>query len=39
MRVRCGLAALLLALALLVPAAEAVPRWGWLGVRIRDLSE
>ena len=31
---------LLLALALLVPAvAEAATRWGWLGVRIRDLSE
>jgi serine protease Do len=38
--VRRVLAALLLALALLVPAvAEAATRWGWLGVRIRDLSE
>ncbi len=37
---RRGLAALLLALAVLVPAvAEAATRWGWLGVRIRDLSE
>jgi serine protease Do len=32
---RLAAAALLLAAAL----AEAVPRWGWLGVRIRDLSE
>jgi len=32
-------AALLLATALLAPAAEAATRWGWLGVRIRDLSE
>ena len=32
-------AALLLAAALLAPAAEAATRWGWLGVRIRDLSE
>ena len=31
--------ALLLAAALLAPAAEAATRWGWLGVRIRDLSE
>ena len=30
---------LLLALALLAPPAEATPRWAWLGVRIRDLSE
>jgi serine protease Do len=38
--VRRGLPALLLALALLVPAvAETAARWGWLGVRIRDLSE
>ena len=33
------MAALLLAAALLAPAAEATTRWGWLGVRIRDLSE
>lgn len=34
------LAALALLLAALVPAAaDATPRWGWLGVRIRDLSE
>jgi serine protease Do len=33
------MATLLLALALLAPAAEAATRWGWLGVRIRDLSE
>jgi len=32
-------AALLLAAALLAPAGEAAARWGWLGVRIRDLSE
>ena len=32
-------AALLLAAALLAPAGEAATRWGWLGVRIRDLSE
>ena len=31
--------ALLLALGLLAPPAEATPRWAWLGVRIRDLSE
>jgi serine protease Do len=31
--------ALLLALGLLAPPAEAAPRWAWLGVRIRDLSE
>ena len=36
---RRGTATLLLALALLAPAAEAATRWGWLGVRIRDLSE
>lgn len=36
---RRGLLALILAGALLAPAAEAAPRWGWLGVRIRDLSE
>ncbi|MGH7366792.1 MAG: PDZ domain-containing protein [Candidatus Rokuibacteriota bacterium] len=34
-----GLGALLLAAALLVSGAEAATRWGWLGVRIRDLSE
>ena len=32
-------AALLLAAVLLAPTAEAATRWGWLGVRIRDLSE
>jgi len=37
--VRRVAAALLLAAALLAPAAEAATRWGWLGVRIRDLSE
>jgi len=37
--VRCRVAALVLAIALLAPAAEAATRWGWLGVRIRDLSE
>lgn len=31
--------ATLLAVALLAPAAESATRWGWLGVRIRDLSE
>jgi serine protease Do len=34
-----GVAALLLAMALLAPPVEAATRWGWLGVRIRDLSE
>lgn len=34
-----GLAVALLAASLLGAAAEAAPRWGWLGVRIRDLSE
>src|SRR5499427_10119878 len=29
----------LLSLLTAVGAADAVPRWGWLGVRIRDLSE
>ena len=33
------LATALLLTALLAPAAEAATRWGWLGVRIRDLSE
>ncbi len=34
------LAAVALLLAALLPvAADAAPRWGWLGVRIRDLSE
>ena len=33
------MATLLLALTLLAPAADAATRWGWLGVRIRDLSE
>jgi len=37
--VRRKVATLLLAAALLAPAAEAASRWGWLGVRIRDLSE
>jgi serine protease Do len=37
--VRRGLAPALLLAALLATAAEAAPRWGWLGVRIRDLSE
>ena len=32
-------ALLLLAASLTAPAAEAAARWGWLGVRIRDLSE
>ena len=38
---RCGVAGVLLALALLGPGggAAAVEAWGWLGVRIRDLSE
>ncbi len=33
------LATALLLTALCAPAAEAATRWGWLGVRIRDLSE
>ena len=33
----CGL--LLLVFGLLTAAGDAAPRWGWLGVRIRDLSE
>ena len=33
------LATALLLTALLAPAAETATRWGWLGVRIRDLSE
>jgi len=37
--VRRVLATALLLTALLAPAAEAATRWGWLGVRIRDLSE
>jgi serine protease Do len=37
--VRRVLASLLLVAALLAPAAEAATQWGWLGVRIRDLSE
>ncbi|HEY7651687.1 MAG TPA: PDZ domain-containing protein [Methylomirabilota bacterium] len=36
---RRGLLALLLLAALAAPVAEAATRWGWLGVRIRDLSE
>jgi serine protease Do len=35
---RLALALLLLGL-VAAPAVEATPRWGWLGVRIRDLSE
>src|SRR5437899_9130003 len=34
-----GLAALLLLIMLLAPAAAADSPWGWLGIRIRDLSE
>jgi serine protease Do len=37
--VRRTLLSLALLLACLVPPAEAATRWGWLGVRIRDLSE
>jgi S1-C subfamily serine protease len=37
--VRRSLAMALLAAALVAAAVEAAPRWGWLGVRIRDLSE
>jgi serine protease Do len=37
--VKRGAAALLLLVASLAPAAEGATRWGWLGVRIRDLSE
>jgi serine protease Do len=37
--VRRAITLLLLAVALLAPATDAVTRWGWLGVRIRDLSE
>lgn len=36
---RRTLLSLALLLACLVPPAEAATRWGWLGVRIRDLSE
>ncbi|MEX2220967.1 MAG: PDZ domain-containing protein [Candidatus Rokuibacteriota bacterium] len=36
---RRPLVALLLTAAVLAPAVEAATRWGWLGVRIRDLSE
>lgn len=36
---RRALLSLALLLACLVPPAEAATRWGWLGVRIRDLSE
>jgi len=32
-------ALILLVLGLLAPTADAAPRWGWLGVRIRDLSD
>ena len=34
-----ALASLALLLTCLAPPAEAATRWGWLGVRIRDLSE
>jgi serine protease Do len=37
--VRRALVSLALLLALLAPRVEAATRWGWLGVRIRDLSE
>jgi serine protease Do len=37
--VRRAVAAGLLLAALAAPATEAATRWGWLGVRIRDLSE
>jgi len=37
--VRRALLALLLLAAVTAPAAAAAPRWAWLGVRIRDLSE
>ena len=33
------LVSLALLLAVLTPPADAATRWGWLGVRIRDLSE
>ncbi|HTI53197.1 MAG TPA: PDZ domain-containing protein [Verrucomicrobiae bacterium] len=36
---RRALVSAALLLACLAPAAEAATRWGWLGVRIRDLSE
>lgn len=36
---RRALASAALLLACLAPPAEAATRWGWLGVRIRDLSE
>lgn len=36
---RRRLAAALLLAALVAPGVESAPRWGWLGVRIRDLSE
>lgn len=36
---RRGLLALLLVGVLAAPVAQAATRWGWLGVRIRDLSE
>ena len=32
-------ALVLLVLGLLAAAVDAAPRWGWLGVRVRDLSE
>jgi serine protease Do len=37
--VRRALVSLALLLTCLAPPAEAATRWGWLGVRIRDLSE
>ena len=36
---RRGLVLAALLIGLLVPPADAATRWGWLGVRIRDLSE
>jgi len=36
---RRAAAAVLLVAGLLAAAADAAPRWGWLGVRIRDLSD
>ena len=36
---RFTLLALLVASVLTPPTSDAAPRWGWLGVRIRDLSE
>src|SRR5262245_28844478 len=36
---RRAVAAVLLVAGLLAASADAAPRWGWLGVRIRDLSD